>query len=207
MNHECCASLFKDEFQELNAVATQSVLVHDHNLWDAARADCPYQGAKALALEVEAGSDVRDDAVPGASLLEVFDLTREVFFLGGAADPCIGDLLFCPLFAELVSRGVVLEEGGEVLRIVKTTGVLVAASILAVSKVVQPSCVCPGSEGLIRYVVELADTLCGQVSRPRARAHTRTHTKETTPPGLTTLGKFGCVPPMRCWRSARRANL
>ena len=96
MNHELCPKFFKDEFQELDAIATQSVLVHNHNFLDASFADFPYQGAKALAVIVEAGSDVGDDAMVGIDELEVGNLSFKVTLLCVTADSGVGDALFRP---------------------------------------------------------------------------------------------------------------
>ena len=89
MNHELCASLLKEELQELDSVAAQAVFVHDHNLLDHAAQDAFQEGKKTFAFEVEATADVGEDAVVGIGSLEVCDLALQILFLVGATDASV----------------------------------------------------------------------------------------------------------------------
>lgn len=57
-NHEFCASFFKDELQQLDGKATQSVTVGNHNLLDASSENAFQKGIKRGALPVDARPNV-----------------------------------------------------------------------------------------------------------------------------------------------------
>ena len=92
VNHELCASLLKEELQELDSVAAQAIFVHDHNLLDHSAQDAFQKGKKTFAFEVEATADVGEDAVVRIGSLEVCDLALQILFLVGATDASVDEL-------------------------------------------------------------------------------------------------------------------
>lgn len=96
VNHEFCASLCKDEFQEVPAEATQSVFVHDHNLFDHSLEDLVQKGLQTFAFEVESAGDVCDGFVSWVGGLEILDLSVKITSLVGRGDSGIDDS-FCSI--------------------------------------------------------------------------------------------------------------
>ena len=89
MNHESCVKLCKDEFQEFSSETTESVFVHDHNLFDHSFDDGVQKGLKTLAFEVDSAGNVCIDFMLGVTPLKVCDLSVEVFALMPGGNSCV----------------------------------------------------------------------------------------------------------------------
>ena len=83
VNHEFCASLFKDGFQQVASEATEPVFVQYHNLLDQAVDDAFQNGRKPFAFEVETTPDVGNELVLRIRLLEFLALSLEITALVG----------------------------------------------------------------------------------------------------------------------------
>ena len=93
VNHEFRACLIKEEFHELGSEATESVLVHDHNLFDQAFEDSFQYGHKSPAFEVDAATDVGNELVFWVESLELLFLVFEAALLMSRGDPGVSDSL------------------------------------------------------------------------------------------------------------------
>ena len=81
MNHEFCASFCKYGVQEVGPKATQSVSVHDHNLFDQSVDNGVQKGFKPFPLEVETAPGIGDELVVRVRFLEVRLLSGKVVLL------------------------------------------------------------------------------------------------------------------------------
>jgi hypothetical protein len=92
VNHEFCASLSENPFDQLKSVATESISVLNDNSFDTSCVYLFQKGNKSISFEVESGANVADDVVVGVDSLEEFDLALEVFFLVLARDARVTDV-------------------------------------------------------------------------------------------------------------------
>jgi hypothetical protein len=93
-NHELCVSLLEEEFDELKSIATQPVLVGNHDFSDSASVYSFQKGMKTFPFVVETGADVLDDFMLWVLVSEVCDLSFEIWFLVGAGDSGVTDFRF-----------------------------------------------------------------------------------------------------------------
>jgi hypothetical protein len=94
VNHEFGIGLGKDEFDQLESVAAESVATGNAHFSDSAAVDSVQKGTKFGTIVVEATADFRDDFVIRIRLAEVVGLPLEIGSLLGTADSCIADFRF-----------------------------------------------------------------------------------------------------------------
>lgn len=153
VNHEFCASLLKDEVQQVASEATEPVLVQHHNLFDQTVDDAFQNGCKPLAFEVEATPDVGDELVLRVRLLQLLALSLKIAPLVGGGDPSVDDTLGS--FRGLFLFVLVTKELPEVVKIIQSLAL--TAVVADMPELALP---CPGAKGLLVDLVPLLNHPC-----------------------------------------------
>jgi hypothetical protein len=93
-NHEFCASLFQDPFDEFQSEPTHSVAVGNHNRVDFSVVDSFQKGSKVFAVPVKTGADVGKEFMVRELMSEILDLSLEIGLLFVAGYSSVADALF-----------------------------------------------------------------------------------------------------------------
>jgi hypothetical protein len=93
-NHEFDSVLGKDPLDELEGESAEAVSMGNDHFLNASSVDAFQKGKKTFAGEVDAAGNVFDELVVGVALLEVVDLSLEVFSLLVGGDSSVDDFRF-----------------------------------------------------------------------------------------------------------------
>jgi hypothetical protein len=93
-NHEFDSVLGKDPLDELESEPAEPISMGNDHFLNASSVDAFQKGKKPFAGEVDAASNVLDEFVVGVALLEVVDLSLEVFSLLVGGDSSVDDFRF-----------------------------------------------------------------------------------------------------------------
>jgi hypothetical protein len=117
-NHEFDSVLGKDPLDELEGESAEAVSMGNDHFFNASSVDAFQKGKKTFAGEVDATGNVLDELVVGVALLEVVDLSLEVFSLLVGGDSSVDDFRFRDKFSSS-SFGVFTKHGLDIGEVVE----------------------------------------------------------------------------------------